>query len=318
MQMTFANGSQLLIAYVANNASNDLLTASSADGINWSGSARVAGQSSRTAPALPGNGGSVLGYVANNQTNDLLTTAVRVDGEANGSHPVPGQSSKAAPSLAWRLGNELVMAYVSNNDRSSLLTAALDVPGIVMPGSPPQAVQWTGSRLVSGQSSKTAPALVLFRGQLVMAYVANNVSNDLLTASSTDGINWTGSRLVSGQSSKTAPALVVFGGQLVMAYVANNASNDLLTASSTDGISWTGSRLVEGQQSKTAPALAAVTDGEGHDQQLVMAYVANNASNDLLTASSTDGITWTGSRLVSGQQSKTAPALRFNFLPHLG
>jgi hypothetical protein len=258
--MSFAGSSSVITAYVANNASNQLLLASSKDGITWTASTLVPGQSSKTAPAFGENPGFgvYMGYVANNDSRDLLTTR------------------------------------------------AID--------------NWTGSSRVDGQSSKTAPALAGFRGKLVMAYVANNDRNDLLTAELSSFIDapskWTGSRRVQGQSSKTAPALAVFQNQLVLAYVANNDRNDLLTASSTDGVNWTGSRAVQGQSSQTAPALTAATDrSDGVRNQLVLAYVANNDRNDLLTASSTDGVNWTGSRAVQGQSSQTAPTLFFMFSP---
>jgi len=182
-----------------NNASNNLLIAPSNDGINWTGSTLVPGQSSKTAPAFGENPGfgAYMTYVANNDSSDLLTT--RALDNWNSSSRVDGQSSKTAPTLAGFRG-KLVMAYVANNDRNDLLTAELssfiDAPS-----------QWTGSRPVQGQSSKTAPALAVFQNQLVLAYVANNDSNDLLTASSTDGVSWTGSRPVQGQSSKTGPTL---------------------------------------------------------------------------------------------------------------
>jgi hypothetical protein len=318
--MPFLESSSMLLAYVANNNSNDLLTALTKDGINWTGSRLVQGQSSTMTPALVhffvptlSIDGPVLAYVANNDSNDLLTAYTDDGVNWTGSRLAQGQSSKQAPALvgfpAWPNpvfpGPQLILAYVANNDSNDLLTA-----------SSTDGINWMGSRLVQGQSSKTAPALVEFHGQLILAYVANNDSNDLLTASSTDGVHWTGSRPVQGQSSKMAPALVEFQGELILAYVANNDSNDLLTASSTDGIHWTGSRPVQGQSSKMAPALAASADARSSVDsdnviRLNLAYVANNDSNDLLTASSTDGINWTGSRLVQGQSSKTAPALMY-------
>jgi hypothetical protein len=312
--MPFLESSSMLLAYVANNNSNDLLTALTKDGINWTGSRLVQGQSSTQTPALVQFfvpdillDGPVLAYVANNNGNDLLTTYTDDGINWTGSRLVVGQSSKHAPALVGFPAGpnavfprpQLIVAYVANNDTNDLLTASSN-----------DGIHWKGSRLVQGQSSKMAPALVEFHGQLILAYVANNDSNDLLTASSTDGIHWTGGRLVQGQSSKTAPALAQLQGELILAYVANNGSNDLLTASSTDGVNWTGSRLVQGQSSKMAPALAVTADSDSAIR-LNLAYVANNDSNDLLTASSRDGINWTGSRLVGGQSSKTGPALMY-------
>jgi len=52
-----------------------------------------------------------------------------------------------------------------------------------------------------------------------------------------------------------------------------------------------------------APALAIFNN------QLWVAFVANNESNDLLICSSPDGRTWSPSSRVGGQHSKTAPSL---------
>ena len=57
-----------------------------------------------------------------------------------------------------------------------------------------------------------APALAIVGNTLVLAYVANDSSNDLkVTTSSDGGSTWTSSVKVGTQSSKMAPALVVFG-----------------------------------------------------------------------------------------------------------
>jgi hypothetical protein len=251
-----------------------------------------------------------LAYVANNSSNDLLvsTASTEFDGYSDitwlASAQVNGQSSQTAPALAV-VDNTLVLAYVANNSSNDLLVTTSSDGGST----------WTASARVSTQSSKTAPALaVLAEGlvnTLVLAYVANNESNDLLVTKSSDkGSTWTAPARVSTQSSKTAPALAVLDNTLVLAYVANNESNDLLVTKSGDGGStWSASPQVNGQSSQTAPALAAVTV----DNRLVLAYVANNSSNDLLWTTSIDGgSTWTASAQINtseGQSSKTAPAL---------
>jgi hypothetical protein len=93
--------SELYLAYVANNSTNDLLITKSSDGISWSPPQQVTGQSSKFAPALavfPPSNLLVLAYVANNSSNDLLVTAF--DGTSwEHSQTVGGQSSKAAPAL---------------------------------------------------------------------------------------------------------------------------------------------------------------------------------------------------------------------------
>jgi len=60
---------------------------------------------------------------------------------------------------------------------------------------------------------------------------------------------------------------------------------------------------VQNQSSKAAPALA-VFDGK-----LWIAFVANNASNQLLVSHSAGGKNWSPSTQVQNQSSKATPAL---------
>jgi hypothetical protein len=131
---------------------------------------------------------------------------------------------------------------------------------------------------------------------------------------STNGSNWTHSPQVTGQSSALAPALTVFNNQLVLAYVANNSSHDLLVTTSTNGISWTSSAQLSGQSSALAPAMAAIPNPTYSQTpftsfNLMIVYVANNGSNDLLVTTSADGLNWTKSKKVTGQSSRQTSAL---------
>lgn len=308
--MSFTGRSSVLLAYVANNDSNHVLTTTTRDGINWSASAKVAGQSSKTSLSLGDNPGygRVIAYVANNETNALLWTA-QEGATWSGSRRVPDQSTGHPPAVAG-FGTQLVVAYLSNNPSRHILTAALSTSLV---GS--QTVhRWTGSRRVGSQSSKSAPALVVFGGRLVMAYVSNNDANQLLVTTSADGIIWTASQMVQGQSSKTSPALAVFNGRLVMAYVSNNDSNQLLVTTSFDGHTWAASQQVQGQSSKAAPSLVAVAEGGTSTRnRLLLAYVSNNPGSHLLVTSSTDTRNWAGSSGVGGQSAKGAPTMSFQY-----
>ena len=62
--------------------------------------------------------------------------------------------------------------------------------------------------LVTGQSSKFAPAVAVFQKRLWLAFVANNDSNQLLVCHTSDGATWTGADQITNQSSKFAPSLV--------------------------------------------------------------------------------------------------------------
>jgi hypothetical protein len=317
------------LVYVANNNSNDLLVTTSNDGVTWSKSRQITGQSSKLAPSILGvfqpqieQYQMTLAYVANNNSNDLLVTTstngiVSSTDAITWSKPshVTGQSSKLAPAISGfgnSLNFNLLLAYVANNNSNDLLvTSSTD------------GITWSKPSQITGQSSKLAPAIVEFvqspddNCKLILAYVANNSSNDLLVTSSTDGITWSKPSQITGQSSKLAPSIIEFiqspdnNYKLILAYVANNSSNDLLVTSSTDGITWSKPSRVTGQCSQTAPALCMGTNYIDSENYLALVYVANNNSKDLLMTTSTDGIIWSKPSQITGQSSKLTPTLTF-------
>jgi DNA-binding beta-propeller fold protein YncE len=101
------------------------------------------------------------------------------------------------------------------------------------------------------------PAITAFNNELVLVYVANNGTNDLLFATSSNGTGWNNSKPVTGQQSPYTPAVTVLGGELYIAYVANNGSNDLIVMKTKDLGHWT-TTTVAGQTSPMGPALAAI------------------------------------------------------------
>ena len=113
-------------------------------------------------------------------------------------------------------------------------TSGNDLPKPEQPGSggdssgdqKPENSGWVGN-LRLGESSKTAPAMAVFGGQLCVSFVADNPSNDVLVSCSPNGVIWQGNGRL-GESSKTAPAMAVFGEAMLVIFVADNASNDLL------------------------------------------------------------------------------------------
>lgn len=106
-------GSQLVIAYVATNKSNDLLVTTTDTLGTWSQSNPVTGQQSQFAPALTEfnrNGQLVLAYVANNGTNDLLvamskTSSIgRLPTRSRDNHPPLGlPSRRSTTSSSWSM-----------------------------------------------------------------------------------------------------------------------------------------------------------------------------------------------------------------------
>jgi len=320
----------LSVYYVANNSTDDLLMTSVNSSGNWTADTKVGGHSSVTTPAILLDAQIYIVYVGNDGQNELKI-ASSIDGINWGpSYVIPGAKSKFAPAIGifttpTDIIGQLSVAYVADDGTNDLYVVTTNNGAT----SVASALTWNTPVKIEGQRSRTAPAMASFLDQdndniLVIAYVADNASNDLLITTSNDGIHWTASTQVKGpqdetpQQSPLAPALVYFNvccssynvGQsaLLLAYVANNGSNDLLVTISTDALNWTQSSPVQGQQSSVSPALMWLI-WEGRTTAVAMAYVATNGSNDLLVTTSSDGIHWSGSSNVGTQTSKIAPAL---------
>ena len=147
-----------------------------------------------------------------------------------------------------------------------------------------------------------------------VAFVANDNSNSLLTCHSTNGQNWSNNKKVAHESSKTAPTLSYFSSRpqpFALGFIANNSYNSLLTSYSGNGQDWSVDSQVknpsQSQSSKAAPALAVFQN------KLWIAFVANDASNQLLICNSGNGQDWSDNSQVKNpnqsQSSKAAPAL---------
>ena len=139
-----------------------------------------------------------------------------------------------------------------------------------------------------------------------LAFVANDGTDRLLISSSANGQTWNPGTEVN-QFSKLAPALAVWQNKLWLAFVADNATNDLLVCNSANGKDWSQAALVTNQVTnqftKMAPALAV------WDNKLWLAFVADNATNDLLICSTANGQTWSQPHSWPTRSSKMAPTL---------
>src|SRR5580700_9010063 len=100
------------MVFVANNASHDLLHATSQDGIHWTRKNNV-GQSTKTAPAVASFGQLRVVFVANNDSNTLLTCSYdEAHDRWSQNNPIVGQSSKTTPALALpQPANRLLMYF---------------------------------------------------------------------------------------------------------------------------------------------------------------------------------------------------------------
>jgi hypothetical protein len=120
----------------------------------------------------------------------------------------------------------------------------------------------------------------------ILAYVADNDSNDLLVTTLQKDTNtsvgpFNAPLQVTGpQKSKFAPAIAVLNtfsdeaSPAVLVYVANDSADLLVTTSNDIGKTWTPSNPVTGKRSQSPPALCWL-GGE----TLGLACVADNPSN---------------------------------------
>jgi hypothetical protein len=92
---------------------------------------------------------------------------------------------------------------------------------------------------------------------------------------------------------------------IFLAFVANNNTDRLLASYSGNGKNWESSKQVGGQLSKLAPAISFFPI---QSRIYALAYVADNATNTLLTSYALEAGGWSSSTEVQ-QSSKAAPAL---------
>ena len=130
-------------------------------------------QSSAFAPAVCFHNGLLhMVFVANNDSRELLH-AVSGDGINWARRNNLRQSTKAAPAIASF--GQLRTYFVANNDSNTLLACFYDEANDVWSNNNPI----IGNNLVP-ESSKATPGLAQQTGRLLMYYVANNDTNELL------------------------------------------------------------------------------------------------------------------------------------------
>jgi hypothetical protein len=204
------------------------------------------------------------------------------------------QSSSITPAITYDYTTkEYVMVYIANNSSDDII-ATTSTNGTT----------WTTDSN-TGLVSPFTPAITRGRdSQFIMAFVALDDNDDLMVSTSNNGTAWT-SPVWTGQESQTAPAIYDFNGagEEFIAFVANNDSNDLVTITSDNDTSWSSDSLVGDQASKTAPALSSAGEGNNPSDPLVilLTYVGNNSSNDLLATTSANGTTWTAHTKVNDE-----------------
>ncbi len=215
---------------------------------------------------------------------------------------IPKQHSKAGVALAT-YKNRLHMVHISGardvrRDPNHLWHSTFD------------GRKWSARKKISGQKSKTTPALGVWKGQLHMVHLGDRSNN--LWHSMNKGNGWTVNVRIPGRSSDKAPALarVTSGSaarRLHMVYKTDgNIEPNSLWHAQFDGRRWRRSVMIRGPLTSAAPTLASYypygmhlihlgkkTDTLGH-----MLYGRNKAKNNR--------IEWFDHRPLLSEKSKAS------------
>jgi hypothetical protein len=294
----------LWAAFIADNGSNDILTASSADGATWTPSASV----NQTSPFTPSlalfEGALYCAFITDDEDSVTGVPSNRIflcwttDGVVWSEASFFNQYSKCAPSLAvWN--GKLHIAFVANDPGDQLL--------VYFSATPQNAKSWSAT-VPTNQASANAPSLAAYgppgqTGSLYMAFVPSG-SNDITVCSVAAGGAWTVGPATK-QSCHFSPSLAVLGGTLYLVFAAANGSKDLfLSYLESDG-SWSGAVIMN--QSSTATPSAV---GFGLDLSVAFVGTSPNSSSELLLVSNSNPMaTWEGDSLDAKQQSAAGPAI---------
>ena len=162
---------------------------------------------------------------------------------------------------------------------------------------------WTAQKL-AGMRSDNPPFLTVmpYAPTLMLAFTGVG-NNDINVATSDDnGVSWTLRQI--GQTSSATPSILYTSGDIweapvqtpifyfLMAFRANDSSNNILICNSYDGVAWQYQGQT-GQQARSAPALAygqPSSDGPTY----LMAFLANDGSDEILVCRSLGGLSWSG------------------------
>ncbi len=291
----------LWTAFIANNGSNDILAASSPDGFTWTPSVPI----NQTSPYTPSlamfNGSLYVAFITNDVDSATGVPSNRIflcsttDGVSWSDATFFNQYSKCAPSLAVWNGS-LHIAFVANNSSNTLL--------VYHSSNPDDPTSWSAT-VATNQTSANAPSLAAYgpagqTGNLYMAFVAENGSQDIFVCSLTSGQPWS-SATVTGQSCHFSPSLAG-GDNLYMAFAAANGSKDLLFCwMNTDG-SWSSAASMN-QSTSATPCVVPFFTG------LSAAFLANDPGNQILLTSTSIPSSWPSSDVYIQQQSAAGPAI---------
>jgi hypothetical protein len=293
----------LWAAFIADNGSNDILVASSANGATWTPSVPI----NQTSPFTPSlalfNGSLYVAFITNDVDSATGVPSNRIflcsttDGVSWSSATFFRQYSKCAPSLAvWN--GKLHIAFVANDPSNTLL--------VYYSSTPDDPTSWSAT-VATNQTSANAPSLAAYtpagqtQEQLFLAFVAENGSQDIFVCSLASGGSWSSAN-VTKQSCDFSPSLAVFGSTLYLAFVATNGSNDLLLCSlNTNGI-WS-SAVSMSQSSLATPSVISF------GPNFCAGFLANDPGGQVLVASTSNAASWKNGDVYTQQQSAAGPSI---------
>ncbi len=292
----------LWTAFIADNGSNDILAASLPEGGTWTPSVPI-NQTSPFAPSLALFSGVLyVAFITDDVDSATDVPSNRIflcsttDGVSWSDATFFNQYSKCAPSLAVWNGS-LYVAFVADNPSNTLL--------VYHSSNPSDPASWTATA-ATNQTSANAPSLAAYRpqgqtGDLYLAFVADNGSNDIFVCSLSSGGAWTMGPS-TGQSCHFSPSLAA-GESLYLVFAAANGSKDLLLCSLNANGTWSAAAPMN-QSTSATPCVAEFGSG------LSAGFVANSSSGELLLVSNSNPTTsWSGGNVELKQQSAVGPAI---------
>lgn len=294
----------LWTAFIADNGSNEILAASSPDGVTWTPSVPI-NQTSPFTPSLAFFQGSLyVAFITDDEDSATGVPSNRIflcsttDGVTWSDATFFNHHSKCAPSLAVWNGS-LCVAFVANDPSDTLY--------VYTSTNPSHPSSWSQT-VATNQTSANAPSLAAFPAtgpdsKLYMAFVAENGSEDIFVCSLAVNGQWTLGPS-TGETCHFSPSLAA-GETLYLVFAAANGSKDLYLSSLNANGTWSSSVAIN-QSTSATPCAAAFGSGSS----LSVGFIANSSSGEVLVSSNpTPTTSWTGGNLPIKQQSAAGPAI---------
>jgi hypothetical protein len=227
------------------------------DGVEGIQDKVVLGETTDAAPALASSNGRLFLAWRGSGNPQLNVTLSEDDGRTFRLKATFGDATDHAPALAAHDGKLFLAWTGSGNDQ-------LNVAQVILVGNTAGALKLTlENKVVLGDSSSAAPALLSHNGRLFLAWKGSGNNQLNLAFSDDDGRSFKGTRTF-GDSSELAPALASHGGQMFYGWVGRgnkqlNVARVTLIGNTAGGFGIEGleGKVVLGETSTEPPALAS-------------------------------------------------------------